>query len=136
MAGPSQLDPVSVVVAVAAFLFGSQAAEAAGAYFIIAAAALLGAGFGAGNAGETTGWQSFWRIFGAVGFACFWTVPICLLIEHFSKLEARWFFAGVAFFIGFRSRMLVTDLTRVFRFFVSAAAGWISDRAKNQEPPK
>jgi len=131
MATTSQLDPVSVAIVAAAALFGNQAAaEIVGPYSIIIVGALLGASFGSSGSTPSTGWSNFFRFVVAAAIACIFTVPASLLIQHYTTLDARWFFAAVALLIGFRSRMIPTDMIRAIRFLIRLKSG------APQEPPK
>lgn len=138
MTNPTQLDPVSVTIALTAFLLGSQsAAEATAPYAIIILSALVGAGFSTSGVKTESTWHSIGRLFGICGLACLGTVPVCMIIQHYTALDARWFFGLVAFLVGFRNSTIPSDITRSFRFMTALAASWLRWKLKDpQEPPR
>lgn len=107
----NQLDIVTVATAAALAIFGNpQVADFAGPYAVIILCAVLGASV-SGSGESTAGHRgTLAHLAMGIGLALVATVPLSLVLAHYTGFEARWMLGPVAVVVGWRNLQITTDL--------------------------
>lgn len=99
---PTQLDIITVAIAVASWVLGAEVAAIVGPYSVILLSAVGGAAWSAGRKAQPTRLGALLHIAGSVGLALIATVPLAELIARWTDLQARWTLAPAAVLIAAR----------------------------------
>lgn len=125
----SELDPVTVATTVAVALFRNViVGEIVGPYAVIVGCSMLGASISGGAVRTETHCQTIGHMARAVGLALLSTVPLCLILAHYTPLEPRWLLAPLAFVVGWRNKKIPEDL--------NWSIGWLKSKAQSPRTPE
>ena len=95
------LDPVAVLVFIAALVFAPDVAAVVGPYLVILLGSTLGAYFRLGQREPMTRAQALWFFAAANGVALLFTVPAAVFAQNYMPaVQSSWLFGPVAFGLG------------------------------------
>ena len=106
------LDIVTVMIALATWVVGSEAAYYIGPYSVIIAGAVGGATWSASARPTENRWQTFRYVLWMIGLALISTIPLAEIIARYTDIAPRWMFAPLAVLIAARPDWVLRQVRR------------------------